>query len=100
MPFDNATAVAIKCVLQLNNAGAFTASPCTSYGVVAGDGGNVNISGQFTLTGCQITGGSITVPGDPAVTILGGYVNPTQKNGAGIARQGAGSVFLFNMVKP
>ena len=98
-PFNNATAVAIKCRLNLSNAGAFTAGPCTSYGVVAGDGGNVNISGQFAVTGCRITGGTITVPGDPAVSILGGYVNPALKNGAGIARQGAGSVFLFNMVK-
>jgi len=100
----SATSLAIKCRLQVNAGGAFpAANPCTSYSVVAGDGGAVTVSGQINFAAnppCQISGGTITVSGDPTpVTFLGGYVNPIQKNGAGVARQGAGSVFLFNMVK-
>ena len=100
----SATSLAIKCRLQVNASGAFpNNNPCTSYSVVAGDGGAVTVTGQINFAAnppCQISGGSITVSGEPtAVTFLGGYVNPTQKSGAGIARQGASSVFLFNMVK-
>ena len=99
----SATSLAIKCKLQVNASGVFTDDPCTSYGVVAGDGGAVTVSGQLNFAAnppCQISGGTLTVSGDPtAVTFLGGYVNPNLKNGAGIARQGASSVFLFNMVK-
>lgn len=97
-PFKNSTALAIKCRLQLSGTGAFSSATCKSYGVVFGDGGDINISGHFILTNCQITGGNITLPFDPTISIRGGYVNPAQKNGAGIA-QGRQRVFLFNMVK-
>ena len=97
-PFKNSTALAIKCRVQLSGTGAFSPATCKSYGVVFSDGGDINISGHFILTNCQITGGTIALPFDPTISIRGGYVNPAQKNGAGIA-QGTGRVFLFNMVK-
>jgi len=96
----SAVALAIKCRLVIAADGTFGGDQCTSYGVVAGDGGVVTVDGQinFPANGCQITGGIINVSGDPTpVTFLGGYVNGQQKHGAGIARQGASSVFLFNM---
>ena len=99
-----ATALAIRCRVNIAANGSFTEAPCTAYGVEDGDGGPVKISGQITFAAnptCLITGGTINVSEgeDGPVTLLGGYVNPTQKHGAGIARQGPGSVFLFNMVK-
>ena len=97
----SATALAIKCKLVIAANGSFADDACTAYGVVPGDGGAVTVTGSLSFApGCQISGGSLTVSGDAVpVTFLGGYVNPTQKHGAGIARQGAGSVFLFNMEK-
>ena len=98
----SATSLAIKCRLVLDATGAFINDPCTSYSVVAGDGGAITVNGQITFAAnppCLISGGTVTIAGEADVTFLGGYVNPTQKNGAGIARQGASSVFLFNMVK-
>ena len=102
-PHSSATSLAIKCKLQVSNTGAFSNDPCTSYGIVAGDGGAVTVSGQLNFAAnpaCQISGGTLTISGEPTpVTFLGGYVRTANGHGAGIARQGAGSVFLFNMVK-
>jgi hypothetical protein len=98
-PFDNATANVIKCrILNMNANGQFTNALCTSYGVVAGDGGNVFVSGRvITNLACQITGGTINVPEDLTVTLLGGYINGAY--GAGIGRQGGRTVLSFNMIK-
>ncbi len=100
----NETAVAIKCRLVIRANGVIPDAPCTAYGVVPDDGGEVTVSGRMTFAAtpaCLISGGTLTVAEDPEVPVsfLGGYVRPTDGTGAGIARQGPGSVFLFNMVK-
>ncbi len=101
--FDNHTAVAMQCKLVLTSTGRFTADKCDTHGIVPGDGGQATVSGRLifgasSTSACPITGGTINVVEDPTpVDILGGYVNGD--TGAGIARQGPGSVFLFNIVK-
>jgi hypothetical protein len=96
VPFDNATANVIKCKITLN-ANGVGRTACTTYGVVAGDSYNFRADGYINLNACQITGGRINVPNDPAIIMLGGYINGAY--GSGIARQGSGRVFLFNFVK-
>ncbi len=93
--FHNGTAHAIKCKVTVKSTGAFTA-PCTSFGVVSHDGGNVNVSGNITVSACNLSG-TINIPGDTPVTIQGGYVNGN--NAAGIGTQGADSVLYFTLIK-
>jgi len=94
-PFENGTAHAIKCVLTIAANGNFSNAPCTTYRVT-GAPNSANVSGNITLSACNISG-TINVPGDTAVTIQGGHINGNI--GAGIATQGAKSVLSFTMVK-
>lgn len=102
-PYDNHTALAIQCKLVLDGAGRFSDNKCSVRGVAPGDNGQATVGGRVIFgtaddAPCMITGGTLTVSGDPTnVVFIGGYVNGN--HGAGIARQGTGSVFLFNMIK-
>ena len=94
-PFKNTTARVIKCVLTVQATGNILSSPCTSYGV-NGAVDSTNVTGNLTLSSCNLSG-TINIPGDTAVTIVGGHINGV--NGAGIATQGPKQVLHFSLIK-
>jgi hypothetical protein len=96
-PYKNNTSHAIKCVLTVNAAGTIAStSPCDSYGV-SGPAQHTTVSGNLTLSSCNLTG-TINVAGDPIpVSIVGGHINGN--SGAGIATQGAKQVHHFTLIK-
>jgi hypothetical protein len=96
--FNNSTSRVIKCVLTVNAAGTIAnTSPCSSFGVTGGGAQNTTVSGNLTLSSCNLSG-TINVAGDATpVTIVGGHINGA--SGAGIATQGAKQVLSFTLVK-
>lgn len=90
---------AIACTLNIAANGMFSGAPCTSYSAATNGSDNATISGTITVASCML-GGSISIPGDPGVTIRSGQVNGNVA--AGIATQGTGSktqVLHFTLVK-
>jgi hypothetical protein len=96
---NNTGADAIRCVATFAAAGNFTA-PCTSYSSGSTAAESVNVSGKLTLTAaCDFTG-SITVPGNKAVSIKFGHVNGNAGSGIGIQGTGATTrVLHFTLVR-
>ena len=87
---ENGIATAIKCTLTVSGAnatGANVSGTCSSQNNIKADGGSgIAVSGNLTLQTCTVTGGTLTVTGDPKpVTFLGGQFNGVM--GTGIARQ-------------
>jgi len=95
------TGVAIKCKLELAANGAFSGNKCQAQGIANDDAGSPTVSGRlFFGTGanaCAILRGTVNVPHDPPVNILGGYLNGN--HGSAVARQGQIGVFLINFVR-
>ena len=107
---ENGIATAIQCTLTVSGAnatGANVSGTCTSQNNTKADNGSgITVNGNLTLQTCTVTGGTLTVTGDPKpVTFLGGQFNGAM--GTGIARQdhqGAAlnaftQLFLWTMLK-
>lgn len=94
--FKNDTARILKCKLVIAANGSFSNDPCSSFGV-GGSPNNTTVSGNLTLSSCDL-GGTINVQGDPTpVTIKGGHINGV--SGAFVATQGAKQVLHFTLIK-
>jgi hypothetical protein len=91
---------AIACpTLNIATNGSFSGASCTAYTAAMNGSDSATISGTITVASCVLSG-SITIPGDPSVTIRSGRVNGNIA--AGIATQGTSSktqVLHFTLVK-
>ena len=90
------SAKVIKCVLTISADGSFSSAPCTSYGDQGGSK-SMSVGGNLTFASptCDLSG-TVSIPGENAVTIRGGHVNGAI--GAGIATQGK-QVLSFTLVE-
>jgi hypothetical protein len=89
----------IRCIATFGSNGNFSA-PCKIFESGVGTQISQNVTGKITVsTACDVTG-SVTVPGDPTVTLRYGHINGN--HGSGIATQGANAnlrVLYFSLVK-